>query len=175
MKFRGNGYGLITIIAVILLLLVPLVQPSKASRASRDPGVNAEGIASGINAEGIASGINAAGIASGINAAGTRPGQQDLTFRLINLERQVESLQARVDFLERMARNPLPGDSIGASANAQTMIEIQRQMLSLAEQQLLMQSQLLELKKMIDQQGDQQNKQAEPPATRPAPKKPSRE
>jgi hypothetical protein len=166
MKFRGNGYGLITIIAVILLLLVPLVQPPRASRASGDPGVNAEGIASGINAEGIA---------SGINAAGTRPGQQDLTFRLINLERQVESLQARVDFLERMARNPLPGDSIGASANAQTMIEIQRQMLSLAEQQLLMQSQLLELKKMIDQQGDQQNKQAEPPATRPAPKKPSRE
>jgi hypothetical protein len=157
MKFRGNGYGLITIIAVILLLLVPLVQPPRASRASRDPGVNAEGIA------------------AGINAAGTRPGQQDLTFRLINLERQVESLQARVDFLERMARNPLPGDSIGASANAQTMIEIQRQMLSLAEQQLLMQSQLLELKKMIDQQGDQQNKQAEPPATRPAPKKPSRE
>ena len=156
MKFRGNGYGLIAIIAVILLLLIPLVRPS------RDPGVNAAGIASG---------TNAAGIASGTNAAGLRPGQQDLTFRLINLERQVESLQARVDFLERMARNPLPGDSIGASANAQTMIEIQRQMLSLAEQQLLMQSQLLELKIMIDQQ----SKQAEPPATRPAPKKPARE
>ena len=156
MKFRGNGYGLIAIIAVILLLLIPLVRPS------RDPGVNAAGIASG---------TNAAGIASGTNAAGLRPGQQDLTFRLINLERQVESLQARVDFLERMARNPLPGDSIGASANAQTMIEIQRQMLSLAEQQLLMQSQLLELKIMFDQQ----RKQAEPPATRPAPKKPARE
>ena len=147
MKFRGNGYGLIAIITLILLLLIPLIRPS------RDPGVNA------------------AGIASGTNAAGLRPGQQDLTFRLINLERQVESLQARVDFLERMARNPLPGDSIGASANAQTMIEIQRQMLSLAEQQLLMQSQLLELKIMIDQQ----SKQAEPPATRPAPKKPARE
>lgn len=147
MRFRGNGYGLIAIITLILLLLIPLVRPS------RDPGVNA------------------AGIASGTNAAGILPGQQDLTFRLINLERQVESLQARVDFLERMARNPLPGDSIGASANAQTMIEIQRQMLSLAEQQLLMQSQLLELKKMIDQQ----SKQDEPPATRPAPKKPARE
>lgn len=147
MRFRGNGYGLITIIAVILLLLIPLVRPL------RDPGVNAAGIASGKNADGLS------------------PGQQDLTFRLINLERQVESLQARVDFLERMARNPLPGDSIGASANAQTMIEIQRQMLSLAEQQLLMQSQLLELKKMVDQQ----SKQDEPPATRPAPKKPARE
>ncbi len=147
MKFRGNGYGLIAIIAVILLLLDPVVRPSRDLD------------------------VNAAGIAPETNAAGILPGQQDLTFRLINLERQVESLQARVDFLERMARNPLPGDSIGASANAQTMIEIQRQMLSLAEQQLLMQSQLLELKKMVDQQ----SKQDEPPATRPAPKKPARE
>lgn len=156
MRFRGNGYGLIAIITLILLLLIPLVRPS------RDLDVNAAGIASE---------INAAGIAPETNAAGILPGQQDLTFRLINLERQVESLQARVDFLERMARNPLPGDSIGASANAQTMIEIQRQMLSLAEQQLLMQGQLLELKKMIDQQ----SKQDEPPATRLAPKKPARE
>lgn len=75
--------------------------------------------------------------------------QQDLTFRLINLERQVESLQTRVDFLERMARSAatsLPTDSL---ANTQ-QLELQRQLLALAEQQILIQTQLLELKKSVD-------------------------
>lgn len=100
--------------------------------------------------------------------AASTNGQQDLTFRLINLERQVETLQTRTEFLEQMARNPPPGDAIGASANAQSMIEIQRQMLSLAEQQLLMQTQLLELKKSIDRLSEKN----EPLAPKPAPKKP---
>lgn len=76
--------------------------------------------------------------------------QQDLTFRLINLERQVESLQTRIDFLERTVRAiPVGGqtETMGASTS---LLEIQRQMLALAEQQILMQTQLLEVRKSLD-------------------------
>jgi hypothetical protein len=76
--------------------------------------------------------------------------QQDLTFRLINLERQVESLQTRIDFLERTIRAiPVGGqaETMGASTS---LLEIQRQMLALAEQQILMQTQLLEVRKSLD-------------------------
>lgn len=75
--------------------------------------------------------------------------QQDLTFRLINLERQVESLQSRVDFLERMVRSTPTSPATDPLASTQ-MIDLQRQLLALAEQQIIMQTQLLELKKSVD-------------------------
>jgi len=80
----------------------------------------------------------------------TGSAQQDLTFRLINLEREVESLRARVDILERMVRSGNTPDPLGGAGSAQSMVEIQRQMLALAEQQIMMQTQLLELRKAID-------------------------
>ena len=80
----------------------------------------------------------------------TTNAQQDLTFRLINLEREVESLRTRVDILERMARSANTPDPLGMTGGGQSMVEIQRQMLALAEQQILMQTQLLELRKAID-------------------------
>jgi len=80
----------------------------------------------------------------------TSSAQQDLTFRLINLEREVDSLRTRVDILERMVRSGNAPDPLGVAGNAQSMVEIQRQMLALAEQQILMQTQLLELRKSID-------------------------
>jgi hypothetical protein len=81
----------------------------------------------------------------------TTNAQQDLTFRLINLEREVETLRTRVDILERMVRNTMPGDPLATSSSNQSMVEIQRQMLSLAEQQIIMQTQLLELRKAVDE------------------------
>ena len=80
----------------------------------------------------------------------TSSAQQDLTFRLINLEREVDSLRTRVDILERMVRSGNAPDTLGVAGKAQSMVEIQRQMLALAEQQILMQTQLLELRKSID-------------------------
>lgn len=77
--------------------------------------------------------------------------QQDLTFRLINLEREVETLRTRVDFLERMVRNTTPADPLALSSSNQSMVEIQRQMLALAEQQIIMQTQMLELRKAVDE------------------------
>ena len=77
--------------------------------------------------------------------------QQDLTFRLINLEREVETLRTRVDFLERMVRNTTPADPLALSSSNQSMVEIQRQLLALAEQQIIMQTQMLELRKAVDE------------------------
>ncbi len=74
--------------------------------------------------------------------------QQDLTFRIINLERQVETLRMRVDFLEQNSRQPVVVDQPGSSPAS--TIDLQRQILALAEQQVLIQTQLLELKKSVD-------------------------
>ena len=76
--------------------------------------------------------------------------QQDLTFRLINLERQVESLQTRIDFLERTIRAIPVGGQTETTGSSTSLLEIQRQMLALAEQQILMQTQLLEVRKSLD-------------------------
>ncbi|NBO66205.1 MAG: hypothetical protein EBU88_15420 [Acidobacteria bacterium] len=80
--------------------------------------------------------------------------QQDLTFRLINLERQVESLQVRIDFLERTVRSISGNGATGAQNDGpdrtSLTLDIQRQLLSLAEQQIVMQTQMLEMRKSID-------------------------
>jgi len=73
---------------------------------------------------------------------------QDLTFRLMNIERRLDQLQPRVDFLERAQQS----STINQSSNMTTtaVLDLQRQQLSLAEQILTMQRQMLEMQKKID-------------------------
>ena len=99
--------------------------------------------------------------------------QQDLTFRLINLERLVESLQVRIDILERTTRAMPSVNQVDSAAHTPASLEIQRQILSLAEQQILMQTQLLELRKTLDRlsekppaTGSRPSQQPPPPAAR---------
>lgn len=74
---------------------------------------------------------------------------QDQTFRLSNIERRLDQMQIRIDYLERSQQTQsLNAASSGASQ--QTVLELQRLQLSLAEQIVTMQRQMLEMKKEID-------------------------
>ncbi len=85
-------------------------------------------------------------------SGGTSRAQQDPTFRLMSIERRLDQMQMRLDSLERAALTSTPGGggSIGDSSAVQLTIELQRQLLALAEQQVIMQRQMLEMQKRID-------------------------
>ena len=74
---------------------------------------------------------------------------QDLNFRLINIERRLDLLQSRVDFMERAQQNQ-PLNAAASNLSTQALQDLQRQQLSITEQLLTMQRQMLELKKEID-------------------------
>lgn len=99
---------------------------------------------------------------------------QDLTFRLMNLERRMDQLQTRVDFLERVQQSQ-PIAPQGSSATNAAVLDLQRQQLNLAQQMLTMQKQMLELQKKIDQLTPPPNpEKKEKPEERPKPKSPAR-
>ncbi|QQS48616.1 MAG: hypothetical protein IPM66_08320 [Acidobacteriota bacterium] len=76
---------------------------------------------------------------------------QDVQFRLINLERRIDQLQQRVDFLERSIQNKSTFPAVDTTVLTQSILETQRQQLVLAEQVVTMQKQMLEMQKKIDQ------------------------
>lgn len=102
---------------------------------------------------------------------------QDQSFRLINIERRLDQLQTRIDYLDRAQQSQ---SITGPSSNGTTasILELQRQNLSLAEQLVTMQKQMLELQKAIDRlagqnlQPEKKEKPEEKPAPKPAPRKP---
>lgn len=73
---------------------------------------------------------------------------QDLTFRLMNIERRLDQMQTRIDFLERVQQSPTINQSSNMTTTA--VLELQRQQLSMAEQILTMQRQMLEMQRKID-------------------------
>lgn len=84
---------------------------------------------------------------------------QDLTFRLMNIERRLDQLQIRVDAVERAFQSQALSNSGSSTVSTQALIELQRQQFSLAEQLVTMQKQMLELKKEIDRQTSRENDQ----------------
>ena len=86
---------------------------------------------------------------------------QDQTFRLINIERRLDQLQTRIDYLDRAQQSQ---SITGPSSNATTasILELQRQNLSMAEQLVTMQRKMLEMKKTIDQLMEQHRQPEKP-------------
>ena len=84
---------------------------------------------------------------------------QDLTFRLVNIERKLDLLQIRVDSVERAFQNQALSNTGSSNVATQALLELQRQQLSLTEQLLTMQKQMLDLKKEIDRQASRENDQ----------------
>jgi hypothetical protein len=84
---------------------------------------------------------------------------QDLTFRLVNIERKLDLLQIRVDSVERAFQNQALSNTGSSNVATQALLELQRQQLSVAEQLLTMQKQMLELKREIDRQASRNNDQ----------------
>jgi len=87
---------------------------------------------------------------------------QDLTFRLLNIERRLDQLQNRVDSIERILQTQAMNTTSRSNIAAETVLEIQRQQLSLAEQVITLQKQVLALTKSIDQINEKQEKKDKP-------------
>jgi hypothetical protein len=92
-------------------------------------------------------------------ATATSNNAQDLNFRLLNIERKLDTLQLRIDAVERTAQNQALNNTSSSNVSAQALLEMQRQQLLISQQLLAMQKQMLELKKQIDQQAARENDQ----------------
>ena len=84
---------------------------------------------------------------------------QDLTFRLMNIERRLDQLQIRVDAIERAFQNQAASNPGSSNITTQALLDLQRTQLSISEQLVTMQRQMLELKKQIDRQAAGENDQ----------------
>jgi hypothetical protein len=84
---------------------------------------------------------------------------QDLTFRLMNIERRLDQMQIRVDAIERAFQNQAVSNPGSSNIMTQALLELQRTQLSISEQLVTMQKQMLELKKEIDRQASRDNNQ----------------
>ncbi|HMB30106.1 MAG TPA: hypothetical protein VKS99_18485 [Blastocatellia bacterium] len=82
---------------------------------------------------------------------------QDLNFRLMNIERRLDQLQIRVDGIERAFQNQALSNTGASNVSSQALLELQRLQLSISEQLVTMQKQMLELKKEIDRQASRDN------------------
>jgi hypothetical protein len=86
---------------------------------------------------------------------------QDVNFRLVNIERRIDQVQQRVDFIERTLQNQSFNRASDANASTSAVLEMQRKQLSLAEQVLMLERRMLEMQKTIDRMraGDQESKE----------------
>lgn len=94
---------------------------------------------------------------------------QDPNFRLMNVERRLDQLQMRVDFVER-AQQAQSLNSTGANMTPAAVLELQRQQISMGEQMVLMQRQMLEMQKTIDKLSERTGGQEKKPEEKPKPK-----
>lgn len=95
---------------------------------------------------------------------------QDQSFRLINLERRLDQLQSRLDFIERAQQNQNLTSATTSNVSTQAVLDLQRQQLALAEQVVTMQRRLLEMQKTIDQLAERGPQSKPTPEKREPPK-----
>jgi hypothetical protein len=100
---------------------------------------------------------------------------QDVNFRLVNIERRLDQVQQRVDFIERSLQNQSFNRANDSNVATAAVLEMQRKQLSLAGQVLLLERRMLELQKTIDRmrEGNQETKETkETPKSETKPKPP---
>jgi len=95
---------------------------------------------------------------------------QDVTFRLINIERKLDQLQIRVDTVERAFQSQSLNNTGSSNASTQVLLDLQQQQFSLAQQLLTMQKQMLEMRKELDRQALRENDQGKDAGNKDAPK-----
>lgn len=94
---------------------------------------------------------------------------QDPNFRLMNVERRLDQLQMRIDFVER-AQQSQSLNATGKQITPAAVLELQRQQISMAEQMVLMQKQMLEMQKAIDRLSGKPLPEEKKPVEKPKPK-----
>src|SRR5262245_55847143 len=80
----------------------------------------------------------------------TRDLTQDVSFRVSNIERRLDQVQQRVDFIERNLQNQSFNRATDSNAATAAVLEMQRKQLTLAEQVLRLEQRMLEMQKTID-------------------------
>ncbi len=98
------------------------------------------------------------------------PGQ-NFEFRLSNIERRLDQVLNRVDSVEREQRLQSFATSTRPEVARETVLELQRQQNSVAEQVVYIERRMLELRKAIDQLEEREQKKEEP---KPKPAEPPR-
>jgi hypothetical protein len=91
---------------------------------------------------------------------------QDVNFRLSNIERRLDQVQQRVDFVERALQNQSFNRESNSNAATAAVLEMQRKQLSLAERVLLLERRMLEMQKTIDRMREE-NRETKPPKETP--------
>jgi hypothetical protein len=95
---------------------------------------------------------------------------QDVNFRLVNIERRLDQIQQRVDFIERTLQNQSFNRANDSNASTATVLDVQRKQLSLAEQVLMLEKRMLEMQKTIAQMREDNQEAKETKETKEAPK-----
>ena len=91
-------------------------------------------------------------------AAAPNPAPQlDPNYRLMTLERRVDQMQNRLDFIERNQQAQALAPATTNQYNNELVLELQRQQLSLAQQVIQQERRLLEMQKKIDQLAENQS------------------
>ncbi|MCI0337389.1 MAG: hypothetical protein L0226_07430 [Acidobacteria bacterium] len=88
---------------------------------------------------------------------------QDVNFRLLTIERRVDQLQQRMDYIERTIQNQTLNRTNESGASTALVLELQRQQLSLAEQVVQIQRRMLDFQKRIDQMREENEGKKEKP------------
>jgi hypothetical protein len=97
---------------------------------------------------------------------------QDQSFRLINIERRLDQVQSRLDFIERAQQSQGLNNISSANVSTQVVLDLQRQQLALADQVVTMQRRMLEMQKTIDQLAER-GSQPKPTPEKKEPTKPN--
>jgi hypothetical protein len=98
---------------------------------------------------------------------------QDVNFRLLNIERRVDQMQQRVDYIERTLQNQSFSNrttTTDPSISTTAILELQRKQLSQAEQILLLEKRMLEIQKTIAGMREGNPEVKETPKSDPKPK-----
>ena len=80
---------------------------------------------------------------------GGASGTQNIEFRLTTIERRIDQLQSRVDSVEREQRMQTLSNNTRPAVAPETVQELQRQYLSLAEHVAVLQRRMLEVQKTL--------------------------
>ena len=94
---------------------------------------------------------------------------QDPNFRLMNVERRLDQLQMRIDFVER-AQQAMSLNATGNQMTPAAVLELQRQQISMADQMVTMQKQMLGMQKEIDRLSEKVGGHEKKPEEKPKPK-----
>lgn len=106
-----------------------------------------------------------------LSVLGSAAPTQMLESRISTIERRLDQIQSRVDSVEREQRMSSMSSSSRSDVSQATVLELQRQQNSIAQEMILMQQKMLELNKALDALKAEKRDEAKPKVSEPPKKK----